>query len=90
MTIEQEPKPTEQGKPPAYWPASGDIRVEKLSARYSLVCACHPKFSPFLTCGIQDGPKVLNDISFHIQSGERVGVGVSIFPSVNFKCSLVT
>ncbi|KAI0941922.1 hypothetical protein AcV7_002478 [Taiwanofungus camphoratus] len=33
--IEQEPKPTEGGVPPAYWPASGDLRVEKLSARYS-------------------------------------------------------
>ena len=34
---EQEAKPTKQGIPPAYWPASGDLRVEKLSARYSLV-----------------------------------------------------
>ncbi|KAH7912982.1 hypothetical protein BJ138DRAFT_1225912, partial [Hygrophoropsis aurantiaca] len=57
IQIEQEPKPTEGGKPPAYWPASGDLRVEKLSARYS-----------------QDGPKVLQDLSFHIASGERVGV----------------
>ncbi|KAI9444470.1 hypothetical protein H4582DRAFT_2052775 [Lactarius indigo] len=55
---EQEPKPTKQGIPPAYWPASGDLRVEKLSARYSL-----------------DSPKVLHDMSFHIKSGERVGVG---------------
>ena len=37
INAEQEPKPTEQGTPPAYWPASGDLRVEKLSARYSLV-----------------------------------------------------
>ncbi|KAH8977506.1 hypothetical protein EDB92DRAFT_772241 [Lactarius akahatsu] len=57
INAEQEPKPTEQGIPPAYWPASGDLRVEKLSARYS-----------------HDGPKVLHDISFHIKSGERVGV----------------
>ncbi|KAH8978589.1 hypothetical protein EDB92DRAFT_2056103 [Lactarius akahatsu] len=57
INAEQEPKPTEQGIPPAYWPASGDLRVEKLSARYS-----------------PDGPKVLHDISFHIKSGERVGV----------------
>ncbi|KAH9059057.1 hypothetical protein EDB87DRAFT_1832312 [Lactarius vividus] len=57
INAEQEPKATEQGIPPAYWPASGDIRVERLSARYSL-----------------DGPKVLHDISFHIKSGERVGV----------------
>ncbi|KAI9449923.1 hypothetical protein BJY52DRAFT_1192187 [Lactarius psammicola] len=36
INAEQEPKPTKQGIPPAYWPASGDLRVEKLSARYSL------------------------------------------------------
>lgn len=35
MTIEQEPKSTVEGEPPAYWPASGNIVVEKLSARYS-------------------------------------------------------
>ncbi|KZP16764.1 P-loop containing nucleoside triphosphate hydrolase protein [Athelia psychrophila] len=55
--IEQEPKPTVGGEAPAYWPASGDIRVEGLSARYSA-----------------DGPKVLHDISFHVKSGERIGV----------------
>ena len=37
INCEQEPKPTKQGTPPAYWPANGDLRVEKLSARYSLV-----------------------------------------------------
>ena len=37
LTIEQEPKPTKSGIPPAYWPASGDLRVEKLSTRYSQV-----------------------------------------------------
>ena len=37
INIEQESKPTEQGIPPAYWPGSGDLRVERLSARYSLV-----------------------------------------------------
>lgn len=57
INVEQEPKPTKEGIPPAYWPASGDLRVEKLTSRYSL-----------------DGPKVLHNISFHIKSGERVGV----------------
>ncbi|KAJ6559868.1 P-loop containing nucleoside triphosphate hydrolase protein [Mycena capillaripes] len=33
--IEQEPKPTEAGKPPAHWPSSGELIVEKLLARYS-------------------------------------------------------
>ncbi|KAJ7926965.1 hypothetical protein B0H13DRAFT_1971667 [Mycena leptocephala] len=54
---EKEPHSTEEGKPPAYWPASGDLRVENLSARYSV-----------------DGPKVLENVSFHIRSGERIGV----------------
>ncbi|KAI1795060.1 hypothetical protein LXA43DRAFT_1080347 [Ganoderma leucocontextum] len=35
VTIEQEKPPTNNGVPPAYWPASGNLRVEKLSARYS-------------------------------------------------------
>ncbi len=38
LLIEQEPKPTEDGIPPAHWPSSGDLRVENLSARYSPVC----------------------------------------------------
>jgi ABC-type bacteriocin/lantibiotic exporter with double-glycine peptidase domain len=58
VSIEQEPKPTAAGVPPAYWPSSGKLSVEKLSAKYSA-----------------DGPSVLHDISFDIQSGERVGVG---------------
>ncbi|KAI0066573.1 P-loop containing nucleoside triphosphate hydrolase protein [Artomyces pyxidatus] len=57
IDIEQEPKATNSGVPPAYWPASGDLRVENLSARYS-----------------KDGPEVLHNLSFHIKSGERVGV----------------
>ncbi|KZS93246.1 P-loop containing nucleoside triphosphate hydrolase protein [Sistotremastrum niveocremeum HHB9708] len=35
IDIDQEPKATPEGKPPAYWPSSGEIRVENLSARYS-------------------------------------------------------
>jgi ABC-type multidrug transport system fused ATPase/permease subunit len=58
LEIEKEPEPKESGTPPAYWPASGDLRVENLVARYSA-----------------DGPVVLDKISFHIKSGERVGVG---------------
>ena len=38
INIEQEPTSTKEGIPPAYWPASGDLRVENLSSRYSLVC----------------------------------------------------
>ncbi|KAJ7061977.1 hypothetical protein C8F01DRAFT_986919, partial [Mycena amicta] len=57
VDIEQEAKPTPSGVPPAYWPASGNLSVQGLSARYS-----------------QTGPKILHDISFNIQSGERIGV----------------
>jgi ABC-type multidrug transport system fused ATPase/permease subunit len=78
IDIEQEEKPTKRGIPPAYWPASGDLRVEQLSARYSLVRELLRRYSPppsDLMSSYQDGPKVLHDISFHIKSGERVGVG---------------
>ncbi|KAF9476386.1 P-loop containing nucleoside triphosphate hydrolase protein [Pholiota conissans] len=34
LRIDQEPKNSDNGKPPAYWPASGDLRVQNLSARY--------------------------------------------------------
>ncbi|EIM80350.1 P-loop containing nucleoside triphosphate hydrolase protein [Stereum hirsutum FP-91666 SS1] len=57
MVIEQEPSPTEDRLPPAYWPSSGELKVENLSARYSA-----------------DGPKVLDNISFEIKAGERVGI----------------
>ncbi|TDL20540.1 P-loop containing nucleoside triphosphate hydrolase protein [Rickenella mellea] len=35
LRIEHEPAPVESGKPPAYWPSSGSLRAEGLSARYS-------------------------------------------------------
>ena len=57
MVIEQEPKPTPEGVPPAYWPASRQLTVNKLAAKYSA-----------------DGPQVLKDVSFEVQSGERVGI----------------
>ncbi|KAJ6566068.1 P-loop containing nucleoside triphosphate hydrolase protein [Mycena capillaripes] len=57
LDIEHEKPATEAGTPPAYWPGSGDLQVERLSARYS-----------------EEGPKVLDDISFHVKSGERVGI----------------
>ena len=55
INAEQEPKPTKQGIPPAYWPASGDLKVEKLSARYSLV---RDKSIPW-----DVGPALLNVVS---------------------------
>jgi hypothetical protein len=41
LGIEQEPKPTQVGVP-GYWPASGEIRAENLSAKYSTVAKSLP------------------------------------------------
>ncbi|OCH90238.1 hypothetical protein OBBRIDRAFT_812797 [Obba rivulosa] len=57
LMIEHEPEPSKDGIPPAYWPSSGALSVERFSAKYS-----------------PDGPLVLQDISFEVQSGERVGI----------------
>ncbi|KAG7086727.1 hypothetical protein E1B28_002661 [Marasmius oreades] len=57
LNIEREPGASSTIEPPAYWPASGELRVENLSARYST-----------------GGPKVLQDLSFQVKSGERIGV----------------
>ena len=73
IDIEHEPSKTESGVPPAAWPTSGDIRVEKLSARYSQVRGEWVLAYPLLT-DLQTGPRVLHEISFHIKSGERVGI----------------
>lgn len=35
LEIEQEPKAVPERTPPAYWPSSGNIVVENLTARYS-------------------------------------------------------
>jgi ABC-type bacteriocin/lantibiotic exporter with double-glycine peptidase domain len=35
LQIEQEPKATVDGLPPAHWPSSGNLRAENLCARYS-------------------------------------------------------
>lgn len=37
LDIEHEPKSTPEGKPPAAWPKTGELKVESLSARYSEV-----------------------------------------------------
>jgi ABC-type multidrug transport system fused ATPase/permease subunit len=75
IEIDHEPQATESGKPPAAWPTSGDLVVENLSARYSQVSYLTPRKFTFSHSKIKDGPTVLHNISFHIKSGERVGVG---------------
>ena len=75
LQIEHEQKPTEEGKPPAYWPASGDIRVEDLCARYSDGENVKVGLRYLMFTSKADSPEVLSNVSFEIQSGERVGVG---------------
>ncbi|KAH8086617.1 hypothetical protein BXZ70DRAFT_1067776 [Cristinia sonorae] len=55
VVIEQEPKATEDGIPPAYWPASGTLNVEKLSARYS---PDGPKVLKDISFNISSGERV--------------------------------
>ncbi|TFK44019.1 multidrug resistance-associated ABC transporter [Crucibulum laeve] len=55
IDIEHEPKPTEEGKPPAAWPTSGELRVEKLSARYSQT---GPKVLHDISFNIRSGERV--------------------------------
>ncbi|PPQ71819.1 hypothetical protein CVT26_007733 [Gymnopilus dilepis] len=57
LDITHEAPPTDAGRPPAAWPTSGELRVEKLSARYS-----------------ETGPNVLHQLTFHVRSGERIGI----------------
>lgn len=77
LDIEHEASHTKEGQPPASWPTSGDLRVENLCARYSHV-SCRSSFNklklhnPYLK---QTGPQILHNLSFHVGSGERVGVG---------------
>ncbi|KAJ6585299.1 P-loop containing nucleoside triphosphate hydrolase protein, partial [Mycena capillaripes] len=55
IEIEHEKPATESGKPPAYWPASGELRVERLSARYS---EDGPKVLHNISFNIKSGERV--------------------------------
>ncbi|KZT36414.1 P-loop containing nucleoside triphosphate hydrolase protein [Sistotremastrum suecicum HHB10207 ss-3] len=57
LEIDHEPEPKKDSTPPAYWPSSGDLHVEKVSARYAA-----------------DGPEVLKNVTFSLQSGQRMGI----------------
>lgn len=75
LEIEHEPEPTPEGTPPAYWPASGKLSVEKLSAKYS---TDGPKVLHELNFDISSGERVgigkylpcqhpssLSEVTFH-------------------------
>ena len=85
IDIEHEPEATESGQPPAAWPTSGDLRVENLSARYSQVwSSAKITTNEHLHNSSQTGPVILHNLSFHIESGQRIGVGTS-----SLHCSLI-
>jgi ABC-type multidrug transport system fused ATPase/permease subunit len=72
----QEPKATITGVPPAAWPASGDLKIESLSARYSEArVPVRIAGRSAVLIALKDGPDVLKDLSLHVKSGERVGIG---------------
>lgn len=62
LEIDHEPEPKKDSTPPAYWPSSGDLHVEKVSARYAA-----------------DGPEVLKNVTFSLQSGQRMGIGKNAY-----------
>ncbi|KAJ2927022.1 hypothetical protein H1R20_g10047, partial [Candolleomyces eurysporus] len=55
IKIEQEPKPTTDGIPPAYWPSSGSLKVERLSASYS---ADGPKVLHDISFDVKAGERI--------------------------------
>lgn len=55
INIDQEPKATKEGQPPAYWPASGNLTVESLSAKYS---ADGPEVLKDISFEIKSGERV--------------------------------
>ncbi|GJE99674.1 multidrug resistance-associated ABC transporter [Phanerochaete sordida] len=55
--VEAPQEPRDGTPPPAHWPSSGSLSVERLSASYTF-----------------DGPKILQDLTFNIKSGEHIGV----------------
>ncbi|OCH87049.1 hypothetical protein OBBRIDRAFT_796585 [Obba rivulosa] len=53
--IEHEPQPTLAGVPPAYWPSSGGLKVDRLSARYS---ADGPRILHEISFEVRSGERV--------------------------------
>ncbi|PPQ73485.1 hypothetical protein CVT26_010187 [Gymnopilus dilepis] len=55
LDIEHEPKSTPEGKPPAAWPKSGELKVDHLSARYS---ETGPKVLHELSFEVKSGERI--------------------------------
>ncbi|KZS96534.1 P-loop containing nucleoside triphosphate hydrolase protein [Sistotremastrum niveocremeum HHB9708] len=55
LVIDHEPESTESGKPPAYWPASGELHVQELSAKYS---ADGPEVLKNITFSLKSGQRM--------------------------------
>ena len=76
VTIEQEEKPTSDGIPPAYWPASGSLRVEKLSARYS---ADGPRVLHEISFEVKSGERVGIGECFWIASDHECSFVLTLY-----------
>ncbi|KAF8157929.1 multidrug resistance-associated ABC transporter [Crassisporium funariophilum] len=77
IDIDHEPPSTESGKPPAAWPTSGDLSVERLSARYS---QNGPEILHDLSFEIKSGER--------IGVGGRTGSGKSSLTLALLRCIL--
>lgn len=85
MRIEGELESSDAGIPPAYWPSSGALTVENLSARYSDGEESSPLLWPSSYSNrLLDSQYILHDLTFEVRSGERVGVGKSTKQWSNF------
>ncbi|KAF9013114.1 hypothetical protein BDQ17DRAFT_1321012 [Cyathus striatus] len=88
IDIDHEKPASEAGKPPAVWPASGDLRVENLSARYS---ANSPEVLHQLSFQIRSGERVgvVNDWAQLLQTiVGRTGSGKSTLTLALLRCIL--
>ena len=77
LRIEHEEGIDQGVSPPAYWPASGSLRVEKLSAKYSdgREKLFITRYLILITNLYIESPEVLKEINFEVKTGERIGVG---------------
>ncbi|KAF7972222.1 hypothetical protein HWV62_18618 [Athelia sp. TMB] len=79
--IEQEPAWTEGGVAPAYWPASGELRVEELSARYSKWVAPVSSLTlALLRCIFTEGSVYYDGLPTHSLNLDALRSNITIIP----------
>ncbi|KAF7967145.1 hypothetical protein HWV62_35674 [Athelia sp. TMB] len=79
--IEQEPAWSEGGVAPAYWPASGELRVEELSARYSKWVAPVSSLTlALLRCIFTEGSVYYDGLPTHSLNLDALRSNITIIP----------